>query len=160
MTAQKFDPITVDYAIEQCTDLAVLRDLARQYRKAMIGEHEKATHFLDIDDCPPCAEAREHGEPSYACDDYKRWQKAYEDALHADSIIGASADPAGARFGIAVDSANDIHVRFRLFAATGSQHLGGCGPLVMRTDEFAAFEALLAPALTDRSDPPTAGETR
>jgi hypothetical protein len=59
------------------------------------------------------------------------------------------------RFGLAVDSDNGAHVRFRLFAATGGQHLGGCGNLVMRTDEYAAFRALLAPALTDRSDPET-----
>ena len=58
------------------------------------------------------------------------------------------------RFGLAVDDDNGYHVRFRLFAATGGAHLGGCGELVMRADEYAAFRALLAPALTDRSDPP------
>jgi hypothetical protein len=57
-----------------------------------------------------------------------------------------------ARFGIAVDSDNGIHVRFRLFAATGGQHPGLCGQIVMRADEFAAFRALLAPRLTDRGD--------
>jgi hypothetical protein len=57
-----------------------------------------------------------------------------------------------ARFGITVDSDNGAHVRFRLFAATGGQHLGGCGNLVMRPDEYAAFRELLGPALTDRSD--------
>lgn len=62
--------------------------------------------------------------------------------------------PPGARFGIAVDDDNGAHVRFRLFAATGGQHLGGCGQLVMRADEFVAFYALLAPALSDRPDPP------
>lgn len=61
-----------------------------------------------------------------------------------------------ARFGLIVDSANDVHVRFRLFAATGGQHLGGCGQLVMRVDEYQAFKALLEPALTDHSDPPEA----
>jgi hypothetical protein len=56
------------------------------------------------------------------------------------------------RFGLAVDSDNGHHVRFRLFAATGGEHLGGCGQLVMRTDEYAAFRQLLEPMLTDRSD--------
>lgn len=82
-----FNPITVDYAVEECTDLAKLRHLARLYRAAMIGEHAKASHFLDIDDCPPCLIARDQGEPSYACDDYKRWQNAYEEALRADRIL-------------------------------------------------------------------------
>lgn len=58
-----------------------------------------------------------------------------------------------ARFGIAVDDDNGYHVRFRLFAATGGAHLGGCGQLVMRADEYAAFRELLRPALTDRPDP-------
>lgn len=62
-----------------------------------------------------------------------------------------------ARFGIAVDSDNGFHVRFRLFAATGGQHLGGCGALVMRADEYAVFRELLAPALVDRSDPVSEG---
>lgn len=57
-----------------------------------------------------------------------------------------------ARFGIAVDSDNGHHVRFRLFAATGGQHLGGCGQLVMTATEYAAFRELLAPKLTDRPD--------
>lgn len=57
------------------------------------------------------------------------------------------------RFGIAVDDDNGHHIRFCLFAATGGQHLGGCGQLVMRAEEYAAFRKLLAPALTDRTDP-------
>lgn len=57
------------------------------------------------------------------------------------------------RFGIAVDSDNGFHVRFRLFAATGGQHLGGCGQLTMTATEYAAFRALLEPKLTDRPDP-------
>lgn len=61
---------------------------------------------------------------------------------------------ADARFGIAVDSDNGVHVRLRLFAATGGQHLSGCGALVMRVDEYAAFRQLLAPRLTDRTDVP------
>lgn len=60
----------------------------------------------------------------------------------------------GARFGIAVDSDNGVHVRFRLFAATDGQHLGGCGHLVMRVAEFTAFRALLEPRLTDRPEVP------
>lgn len=57
------------------------------------------------------------------------------------------------RFGLQVDDINGYHVRFRLFAATGGEHLGGCGNLVMRTAEYAALRQLLEPALTDRHDP-------
>lgn len=56
------------------------------------------------------------------------------------------------RFGIKVDSDNGAHVRFRLFAATGGQHLGGCGQLTMTSTEYAAFRRLLEPMLTDRPD--------
>lgn len=59
-----------------------------------------------------------------------------------------------ARFALAIDSDNEVHVRFRLFAATGGQHLGGCGQLVMRTSEFVAFRDILEPLLTEQSDPP------
>jgi hypothetical protein len=59
-----------------------------------------------------------------------------------------------ARFGIKVVSDNGHHVTLQLFAATGGEHLGGCGQLTMRADEYTAFRRLLAPALTDRSDPP------
>ncbi len=83
----RFDPITVDYAIEQCTDLGVLRNLARQYRQAMLDQHALVGHVLIVDDCKPCLEAIEHGEPSYACDEYRAWQKSFTDALRADSVI-------------------------------------------------------------------------
>jgi hypothetical protein len=59
------------------------------------------------------------------------------------------------RFGIKLVSDNGHHVHFRLFAATGGQHLGGCGQLVMTATEYARFRELLAPALTDRPDPAT-----
>lgn len=62
--------------------------------------------------------------------------------------------PADTRFGLIVDDDNGYHLRFRLFAATGGQHLGLCGRLTMHPDEFEAFRALLEPALTDRPDPP------
>lgn len=68
-----------------------------------------------------------------------------------DRIVAASQ----VRFGLSVDSVNTAHVRFRLFAATGGQHLGGCGALVMGVEEFAAFRQLLEPMLTDRSDAPS-----
>jgi hypothetical protein len=58
------------------------------------------------------------------------------------------------RLGITVDDDNGHHVRFRLFAATAGQHLGGCGHLVMRAEEYVAFRDLLGPALTDRTEPP------
>ncbi len=57
------------------------------------------------------------------------------------------------RFGLTVDSDNGHHVHFHLFAATGGQHLGGCGSLTMTAVEYAAFRELLEPRLTDRSDP-------
>lgn len=56
------------------------------------------------------------------------------------------------RFGLAVDDNNGHHVHFRVFAAIGGQHLGGCGSLVMTVTEFEAFCRLLGPALTDRPD--------
>lgn len=85
--ANPFDPITVDYAIEECTDLAKLRQLARQYRKAMLSEHEQGAHFLALRECKKCRKAMEHGEPSYACKAYKRRQAAYMAALRADAIL-------------------------------------------------------------------------
>lgn len=63
-----------------------------------------------------------------------------------------------ARFGLNVISDNGFHVRFHLYAATGGAHLGGCGQLIMRADEYAAFKALLEPALTDRADMPAIDE--
>jgi hypothetical protein len=94
-SSQKFDPITVDYAIEQCTDLAVLRDLARQYRAALLTEHDQALHLLEIEDCWKCLKVK-HGEadPLDACDDYKRRQKAFTDALNADHILTEHLAPA------------------------------------------------------------------
>jgi hypothetical protein len=59
----------------------------------------------------------------------------------------------GVRFGIKVISDNGHHVRFRLFTATGGQHLGGSGQLVMTATEYGTFRELLAPALTERPDP-------
>lgn len=57
------------------------------------------------------------------------------------------------RFGIAVDDDNGHHVHFRLFAATGGQHLAVCGRLVMQFAEYMAFREVLQPLLTYRSDP-------
>lgn len=57
------------------------------------------------------------------------------------------------RFGIAVDDDNGHHVHFRLFAATGGQHLGGCGKLTMTVREFTTFRSLLEPLLTDAAEP-------
>lgn len=61
------------------------------------------------------------------------------------------------RFGLKVTDNNGHHVHFSVFAATGGQHLGRCGSLVMTAEEYAAFRALLGSALTDRSDPPVTG---
>lgn len=87
--ANPFDPITVDYAIEECTDLAKLRQLARQYRKAMLSEHEQGAHFV-ARDCKKCRKALKWGEPSYACDAYKVRQAAYMAALRADAILAGA----------------------------------------------------------------------
>jgi hypothetical protein len=61
--------------------------------------------------------------------------------------------PGDVRFGLAVDSDNGAHVRFRLFAATIGQHLGSCGgQLVMRSAEYAAFRSILEKDLASRAD--------
>jgi hypothetical protein len=57
-----------------------------------------------------------------------------------------------ARFGLKVDDDNGFHVRFRLYAATGTAHLALSGVLTMRPDEYEAFRQLMEPALTDRAD--------
>lgn len=57
-----------------------LRAVAWQYHRAMTDQHEMATHFLE-DACEDCQTASREGDPHFACDDYKRWQKAYMDAL-------------------------------------------------------------------------------
>lgn len=62
------------------------------------------------------------------------------------------------RFGLTVTNDNGHHVHFRVFAATGGQHLGGCGQLVMTPAEYAAFRSLLEPMLTDRPDPNVASD--
>ena len=61
-----------------------------------------------------------------------------------------------AHFGLLVDDSNGHHVRFRVFAATGGQHLGGCGQLTMTATEYAAFRELLGSALTDQATADTA----
>ncbi|GLY08293.1 hypothetical protein [Actinoplanes sp. NBRC 101535] len=60
------------------------------------------------------------------------------------------------RFGIAVDQRTPAHVHFRLFAATGGQHLGCAGVLALGAAEYDAFRTALGPLLTDRPDPPPA----
>lgn len=57
-----------------------LRKVASAYRHAAIDQHEMAGHFLD-DTCEDCQIAASEGDPSLACDDYKRWQKSYTDVL-------------------------------------------------------------------------------
>lgn len=52
-----------------------------------------------------------------------------------------------ARFGIRVLDNNGYHVRLVLFAASGGAHLGSCGQLTMRADEYTAFRNVLAPVL-------------
>ncbi len=61
------------------------------------------------------------------------------------------------RFGLVVDDDNGHHVHFRLFAATGGQHFGGCGKLTMTVREFTTFRGLLEPMLTDTAEPLASG---
>ncbi len=63
---------------------------------------------------------------------------------------GGEAD--NVRFGLSVDHDNGHHVHFRVFAATGGQHLGLSGTLVMTSVEYAVFRELLGPKLTGRAE--------
>jgi hypothetical protein len=64
-----------------------LRTVAWKLHDAMTGEHDKSSHFLDIEDCQSCVKARDEGDPEYACAEYKAWQRTYTDALGC--VIGA-----------------------------------------------------------------------
>ncbi|GAB7044899.1 hypothetical protein [Catenuloplanes indicus] len=75
------DPITVAYGIATTTDIVRLRAAAQLWRDAMSGQHEMFAHWLD--GCRKCRKARREGDPHYACDQYKTWQKQYEDAVGA-----------------------------------------------------------------------------
>lgn len=74
--------------------------------------------------------------------EYRQFTEVIVPAPEATETV-TDSPPSTARFGLVIDSDNGAHVRFRLFAATGGQHLGECGRLVMRTDEFAAFRDLV-----------------
>lgn len=78
----KYNPITVDYALDQITDPDRLRELVRQFRKAMVGQHEFVDHLIE-DRCEGCARATQYLDPDYACADYRRWQAMYSAALNA-----------------------------------------------------------------------------
>jgi hypothetical protein len=75
------DTITVSHAIATTTDIARLRAAAKLWWDAMHGQHEMLGHWLD--GCRKCRKARREGEPSYACEKYKTWQKQYSDAVGA-----------------------------------------------------------------------------
>lgn len=69
-----------------------LRAVAWQIRDAMVGEHSRVSHFLDIENCKPCVEARDECDGSYSCDEAKAWQAAYSDALGC--VIGPRPEQA------------------------------------------------------------------
>src|SRR6266540_2903478 len=48
-------PISIEHALDQITDPDRLRALAMQFRDAMFGQHEMATHMLQIADCQQCS---------------------------------------------------------------------------------------------------------
>ena len=56
-----------------------LRTVAWTYLRAMNDQHTAFGHYLD--GCQKCHAAAEECDPDLACDDYKRWQREYMDAL-------------------------------------------------------------------------------
>lgn len=75
-------PLTYAHAVDQITDVGLLRDLVIQYREAMCGQHDLLGHIL-AGDCDPCALAAQECDPDEACGHYHRWQRQYTDALRA-----------------------------------------------------------------------------
>jgi hypothetical protein len=73
----------VDQALEQITDPDRLRALARQWRAAMLGQHELVGHVLEIADCPQCQDAADAYDDTRACEQYRAWQAQYTAALSA-----------------------------------------------------------------------------
>jgi hypothetical protein len=87
MTARQFvdtrdNPITTDHYLANLTDVDRLRDLAIQYRNAMLGQHEFAAHLL-ASECAACERAIQECDPDVACADYRTWQAQYEAAVGA-----------------------------------------------------------------------------
>lgn len=56
-----------------------LRKVAWTYLRTMNDQHAVFSHYLD--GCEECQTAAEECDPDLACDDYKRWQRQYMDAL-------------------------------------------------------------------------------
>lgn len=56
-----------------------LRKVAWTYLRAMNDQHAVFGHYLD--GCEKCRGAAEEMDGDLACDEYKRWQKTYTDAL-------------------------------------------------------------------------------
>jgi hypothetical protein len=81
--------LTVKEELDACTDLAVLRALARRWRNAMLGQHEQVEHVLAIADCPECTRARDECDGALACAAYRRRQAEYEAALAAGASTQA-----------------------------------------------------------------------
>ncbi len=84
-------PSFTDQAIDLIDDTAQLRRLAKQYWSAMLAQHKQGEHLLNIDECGDCLNARDECNGDLACDDYRRWQQQYEDALRADVSSPAMA---------------------------------------------------------------------
>jgi hypothetical protein len=73
---------TVAYALDTMTDIPRLRVLAKQYFAAMLTQHQFAGHLIE-GGCEACNKARETYDPDDACDQYKQWQRQYENAVGA-----------------------------------------------------------------------------
>jgi cellulase/cellobiase CelA1 len=56
-----------------------LRKVAWTYLRAMNDQHAVFSHYLD--GCEKCHAAAEECDPDLACDNYKRWQREYMNAL-------------------------------------------------------------------------------
>ena len=86
MTA--YPPITDNDALRQVRDLDWLREIARRWRDALLGQHALARHLWRIADCEQCSTAARLGDPRYACRRYHTWQRQYEQAGRALSGRG------------------------------------------------------------------------
>lgn len=77
-------PHTYDYDIDQLTDVQHLRDLAIQFRQAMLGQHELIDHIVQ-GDCADCALAMARCEDDLGCAKYQAWSAQFRAALNAST---------------------------------------------------------------------------
>nr|WP_221374363.1 hypothetical protein [Actinoplanes polyasparticus] len=66
--------------LELYREVERLRAVAWQLHNAMTDQHEQEGHLMN-DDCESCRKAFDEMDSQYCCDDWKRRQKAYVDAL-------------------------------------------------------------------------------